>query len=273
MVKFPNAKINIGLNIINKRLDGFHNIETVFYPIGLSDVLEIVENEQNTTLTTTGIVTGCSADDNIVLKALRLLQKDFTIHELEIHLHKITPIGAGLGGGSSDAAFMLKTINELYALNLSNDHLAKYARQLGSDCAFFIDNQPVFAFERGDYFESIALNLNVYHLVLVYPNIHVNTRSAYSGVHPHQPAVSLRQLIQLPISDWKHCICNDFEISVFKQFPEIEAVKSKLYDLGAVYAAMSGSGSSVYGIFSTHLTTEILKQNFGTEYFLWQGKL
>lgn len=250
MLIFPNAKINIGLNIVRKREDGFHDLETVFYPIQLSDCLEFVGSEdQETTFTNTGLTVDSSADDNLCIKAYRLLEKDFNLPALKIHLHKIIPFGAGLGGGSSDAAFMLSSINEYFELGLTELQLIDYSLKLGSDCPFFIKNKAVFAEGRGELFSTVDLDLSKYKIVLVKPDNFVSTKEAFSGIVARKPEVSLTGLIKQPIEEWKNTIVNDFENHIFKIHPRIGQIKEKLYEQGAIYASMSGSGSSVYGIF------------------------
>lgn len=249
MISFPNAKINIGLNIVEKRADGFHNIESIFYPVlDIYDVLEVVKSDE-LVFNSTGITIPGDEKNNLCLKAYYLIKKDFGISPVQIHLHKVIPIGAGLGGGSSDAAFMLKTLNQLFELQLSNEQLITYAKHLGSDCAFFIENKPVYAFNKGDEFEAIQLDLSAYELKIEYPEIHIGTAEAYSGVHPQKSTIDLKQAIKQPIDNWKEKIRNDFEKSIFQNHPKIEALKNKMYQNGAVYAAMTGSGSAVYGIF------------------------
>ncbi|MGB0882814.1 MAG: 4-(cytidine 5'-diphospho)-2-C-methyl-D-erythritol kinase [Vicingaceae bacterium] len=249
MIVFPNAKINIGLNVVKKRQDGFHNIESIFYPIhDLCDVLEIVESE-SLKFTTTGISIPGSIDSNLCVKAYRLIKADFNIPFVKIHLHKIIPIGAGLGGGSADAAFTLKALNELFDLKLTSDELINYAQKLGSDCAFFIENKPVYAFHKGDEFEALAIDLSTFDIKIEYPNIHIGTAEAYSGITPKQPSECIKELIKTPISNWKQSIINDFENSVFPNHPEIKKVKEQMYANGAVFASMTGSGSAVFGIF------------------------
>ncbi len=253
MITFPNAKINLGLNIIEKRTDGYHNLETIFYPIQLQDALEInrLENSQLPyKLKISGTPVDGEDENNLVVKAFRLLQKDFELAPIDIHLFKHIPSGAGLGGGSADCAFMLKLLNEKFKLNLSDEQLENYASQLGADCPFFVHNKPVFASGIGNIFEPINFSLQGYHIVLVKPDIFVSTKEAFAHIHPTKPNVSLKEIIRRPVEDWKGLMINDFEASVFLQHPEIAAVKDKLYDLGAVYASMSGSGSAVYGIFN-----------------------
>jgi 4-diphosphocytidyl-2-C-methyl-D-erythritol kinase len=253
MITFPNAKINLGLNIIEKRPDGYHNLETIFYPINLQDALEVTRQEGNNkeyTLRISGMTLDGDPEENLVVRAYKLLKNDHPqIQPIDIHMYKHIPAGAGLGGGSSDAAHMIKLLNEKFALGLGAEQMEKYATQLGADCAFFIKNQPVFASGIGEIFEPIELSLKGYHIVLVKPDIFVSTRDAFSQIKPERPAVSLKEIVKQPIESWKGSMKNDFESSVFQKFPEIAAIKDELYDLGAVYAAMSGSGSAVYGIF------------------------
>ncbi|MDB5121719.1 MAG: ispE [Sphingobacteriales bacterium] len=259
MIAFPNAKINIGLNVTRKREDGYHDLETIFYPLLIKDAVEIIEASE-LKFSSTGILIPGSAGENICVKAYNLLKKDFSIPPVHIHLHKHIPIGAGLGGGSADAAFLIKLLNEKFTLGLSAAEMENYARCIGADCAFFINNKPVYAFEKGDVFENITLNLSEYYKVLVMPPVHVSTQSAYSGIKAKQAEVSLKELINLPIEEWKNQIKNDFEDSVFSKYPLIGDLKKALYDYGAVYASMSGSGASVYGIFKDKVSVAELEE-------------
>lgn len=253
MITFPNAKINLGLNIVEKRPDGYHNLETIFYPINLQDALEVTRRENNDkeyTLHISGSPLEGEPEDNLVVKAYKLLKKDYPgLLPVDIHMYKHIPAGAGLGGGSSDAACMIKFLNDKFSLGLSTERMEEYAVKLGADCAFFIRNKPVFATGIGNLFEPVELSLKGYHIILIKPDIFVSTRDAFAEIKPVRPAVSLKEIVKQPMETWKHSMKNDFEDSVFKKFPEIAAIKDELYDLGAVYAAMSGSGSSVYGIF------------------------
>lgn len=253
MITFPNAKINLGLNIVEKRPDGYHNLETIFYPINLQDALEVTRRENNDkeyTLHISGAPLEGEPEDNLVVKAYKLLKKDYPgLLPVDIHMYKHIPAGAGLGGGSSDAACMIKLLNDKFSLGLSTERMEEYAVKLGADCAFFIRNKPVFATGIGNLFEPVELSLKGYHIILIKPDIFVSTRDAFAEIKPVRPAVSLKEIVKQPIETWKNSMKNDFEDSVFKKFPEIAAIKDELYDLGAVYAAMSGSGSSVYGIF------------------------
>ena len=253
MLVFPNAKINLGLNIVAKRADGFHNIETAFYPIGWSDVLEVLpysgKSAKRVHFSSSGIDIPGKSDENLCVKAYQLIAQDYDLAPVKIHLHKIIPIGAGLGGGSSDAAFFIKALNQLFELNLAFGEMHHYARQLGSDCSFFINNKPSFAIGKGDEMEFLDIDLKGKFLLLVKPDIHVNTAMAYSGVQPRIPKDSLEENLQKPIEQWSKLVFNQFEATIFPKFPEIKAIKELMYNKGAVYAAMSGSGSSVFGIF------------------------
>lgn len=248
MIAFPNAKINIGLNVIRRREDGYHDLETIFYPLFIQEAVEIIESD-NLKFSASGIKIPGDANDNICVKAYHLLKRDYDLPPIHIHLHKHIPIGAGLGGGSADAAFLIKLINEKFALGITVAQMENYSRRLGSDCAFFIKNKPVYAVGKGDVFEPVTLDLSVYHKVLIMPPVHVSTKDAYSGVKPKQAKVSLKELINLRVEEWKFVIENDFEHSVFSKYPVIADLKKTLYDQGAIYASMSGSGASVYGLF------------------------
>lgn len=248
MVGFPNAKINIGLNITGKRTDGFHDLETVFLPVGWCDALEFVV-AQEVVFSQSGINILGNAESNLVMKAYRLLQNDFDLPALKIHLHKEIPFGAGLGGGSSDGAFMLLMLNKEFGLNLSGAELESYAATLGSDCPFFIRNTPVFAWGRGELMEPVHLPLNNWFILIIKPPVEVPTSKAFQWIVPEKPEQSLKTLVQLPVEQWKDTIVNQFEPSVFQFYPEIKAIKDKLYELGAAYASMSGSGSCVFGLF------------------------
>ncbi|MFT4032574.1 MAG: 4-(cytidine 5'-diphospho)-2-C-methyl-D-erythritol kinase [Siphonobacter sp.] len=256
MVSFPNAKINIGLSITEKRPDGYHNLESVFVPVGWSDVLEILPATQ-TSFKSTGISIPGNHADNLCLKAYTLLSRDFELPAVSIHLHKVVPIGAGLGGGSSDAAFTLKMLNDLFELNLSAGQLENYARLLGSDCAFFIKNKVTFCFGKGDEFSEISFNLAGKSILLVYPDIHSSTAEAYSGIIPKKTAVPLQKALAEPIINWKHTVHNDFEESLFPKHPFLAQIKKNLYQAGASYASLSGSGSTVYGIFEQKAPTSL----------------
>ena len=248
MLIFPNAKINIGLNITGRRDDGYHNLETVFYPVNIKDALEIVVADE-LSFESSGLEIPGRAEDNLCIKGYHLLKKDFDLPPVKIHLHKHIPIGAGLGGGSADAAFFIRLVNQNFNLGITDEQMIGYARQLGADCAFFIQNKPVFAFEKGDEFEPIRLDLSKYKIVLVMPPVHVSTAEAYRGVTPAPVKESLMDLIYEPVSEWRKFIKNDFETSVFKNHPEIRGLKAALYEAGSIYASMSGSGASVFGIF------------------------
>ncbi len=253
MVNFPNAKINIGLNIVGKRSDGFHDIVSCFYPIGWADALEILPqpnlHDQVVSFTSSGLTIPGDEGSNLCLKAYHLLAKDFTLPPVSIHLLKAVPIGAGLGGGSADAAFTIKALNQLFSLNISTEMQQQYARSLGSDCAFFIENKPSYCFGKGDQFEEIPMRLTGKWILLVNPSLHISTAEAYSGITPRVPDQDLRELLQNPIGQWRDFVRNDFEENLFKNHSVLPRIKEKIYDLGAQYASMSGSGSTVYGIF------------------------
>ncbi|MDP2412774.1 4-(cytidine 5'-diphospho)-2-C-methyl-D-erythritol kinase [Daejeonella sp.] len=253
MILFPNAKINIGLNIISKRADGYHNLESIFYPLAIKDALEVIEADE-LNFSSSGVNIPGNADDNLCLKAYHLLKKDFTeLPPVSIHLHKHIPIGAGMGGGSSDASFFIRLVNQKFSLRMENSKMEQYASKIGSDCAFFIQNKPAYALEKGDQLSPLDLDLSNYFIVLVMPDVQVSTAEAYQGVRAAPVSTPLTELIKLPIEDWKLHIKNDFELSVFSKYPAIARVKAVLYESGALYASMSGSGSSVYGIFEEAL--------------------
>lgn len=245
----PNAKINLGLNIVQKRPDGYHNIETVFYPIPLCDELTVTEEGQEDSLVISGIPVAGDMQDNLVMRVLRNLRKDFDIPPVHINLQKNIPSGAGLGGGSSDAAFMMRAVNEHFSLMMTDEEMAQRVASLGADCAFFIYNKPTFAEGIGNEFSPIELDLSGWWIVLVKPSDFVSTREAYSQITPQYPAKRIKEIIQQPVATWKDLLRNDFEESVFVQHPTIANIKRTLYLLGADYAAMSGSGSSVFGLF------------------------
>lgn len=266
MVSFPNAKINLGLKILRKRSDGFHEIETAMYPVGVSDVLEIIEAPGNeTTFRCTGIdidnINGSKPavikdksinkglNKNLVLKLYEMLSNDFRLPPAYIHLHKVIPAGAGLGGGSSDCAFALQMFNRLFNLGLSLEQQAGYAMQLGSDCAFFLCNKPSLATGRGEVLNPVNLDLNGLYLYLVKPDVHISTAEAYAWIRPEPSKTSVVEIINTPLPEWKSRLFNDFETPVFNRYPDLIKIKKSLYEAGAVYAAMSGSGSAFYGLF------------------------
>lgn len=267
MISFPNAKINLGLSILSRRDDGYHNIESCFYPIPYQDILEFIPSKkfhfQSSGLTIDGIV-----NNNLVVKAYKIMQRDFQLEPVAIHLHKIIPMGAGLGGGSADAAFMLNMMDEYFQLMLGDEYLEVLALELGSDCPFFIKNKPVLARGRGEEFESIKIDLSGKQLVLVTPNIHVSTAQAYALSIPAKPQKPIAEILKQPIKSWKDELVNDFEISVFDKFPELAHIKQLLYDAGAIYASMSGSGATVYGLFEKEVNLDNFKMNHPTKIFV-----
>lgn len=273
MITFPNAKINLGLNIVEKRPDGYHNLETVFYPVQIEDALEIIPlNESNNELKieVLGIPVAGNAEDNLVVKAYQLLKEKFDLPPISIILQKQIPSGAGMGGGSADGAFMLKLLNEQFELNLSQVELENLATKLGADCPFFIANKPIYATGIGNIFSTINISLKGYYIIVVKPDIFVSTKDAFALIKPSLPKHRITEVIQMPIENWKEYLVNDFEKSVFVQFPQIEKIKEQLYDIGAIYASMSGSGSSLFGIFKSPIKN--IEELF-TNHFVWQGKL
>jgi len=245
MVTFPNSKINLGLNIVGKRNDGYHDIETVFFPVHLRDALEVIEKEKFE-FSTSGFSIEGDPEKNLCIKAYHLLKNDFPqLPTVQMYLHKAIPMGAGLGGGSADGAFTLKLLNKKFELNLSEKQLINYSLQLGSDCPFFILNKPYFATGRGEILEQAELDLSEFKILIVHPAIHISTAWAFGNIKPVKPVRSINQIIQQPISTWKDELINDFEKPVFVKYPEIKKIKDKLYNGGEIYASMSGSGSSV----------------------------
>ena len=260
----PNAKINIGLNITNRRPDGFHDIETVFYPVRLADHLfiRLAENKDDeifnvfSSIRTIGSVKDTSIHDelskggtNIISKALALLRENYTVPPIDIALMKRIPVGAGLGGGSADAAFFIKEINSFFSLGMTTDQMKELASRLGSDCAFFIDNTPKYATGRGEIMQSVPSVLDGYKIKVIKPLFNISTKEAYSKVKPQTPKTSLLEDYKRPVKEWKDYIKNDFEQFLFPEHPELQRYKDALYESGALYAAMTGSGSALFGIF------------------------
>ena len=260
MIVFPCAKINLGLNIVSKREDGYHNLETVFYPIPLYDALEIKYMDEKfpsqvaCDLKVTGNAVECDEQNNLVVKAYNLLAEDYKLPRVHAHLYKHIPSQAGLGGGSSDAAFMIRLLDERFRLNIGNPEMEKYAARLGADCAFFIEAEPAYAEGIGDELMPVdgpKGNLNGYYLAIVKPDIAVSTKEAYAAITPKATSKSCREIVRQPIESWKEELVNDFEAPIFKLHPKLAQIKEKLYQQGAKYAAMSGSGSALFGIFET----------------------
>jgi len=246
MIVYPNAKINIGLNVLNKREDCYHELSSVFYPVSeLYDILEIITSD-DFSFSSSGIA--IPGDNNICTKAFDLLKADYDVGNVKIHLHKMIPIGAGLGGGSADGAFVLKALNELFELNLTNNQLEKYALKLGADCPFFIENTPKYVTGIGEKMTAIDLDLSDYEIKFIFPDLHISTAEAYGGVTPDIPEHNLLDAIKHPIENWKEELQNDFEVSAFAKYPQLAKMKAKLYADGAIYASMTGSGSVIYGV-------------------------
>ncbi|MBE7169816.1 MAG: 4-(cytidine 5'-diphospho)-2-C-methyl-D-erythritol kinase [Williamsia sp.] len=261
MIVFPNCKINLGLSILGKRADGFHDLETCFYPLPLTDVLEIIParsddpfNAPSPLFSASGLTVAGDPQQNLSVKAYHLLKEGFPLlPPIKMHLHKLIPMGAGLGGGSADGAFTLRLLNDLFDLQLTANQLIQYASRLGSDCPFFVVNKPCLAKGRGEILEETNLNLEEYGFLVVCPDIHVNTGWAFSQLSPQLPLnhpMPVQEAIRQPLETWKEILVNDFEKPVFQQFPEIREIKDRLYEQGALYASMSGSGSSLFGIFN-----------------------
>ena len=260
MLTFPCAKINLGLNITSKRKDGYHNLETIFYPVPLTDALEVklmhddFPSDEPCDLKITGNAVDCDEKNNLVVKAYTLLAQDFKLPRVHTHLVKRIPMQAGLGGGSADGAFMIRLLDERFRLNMGIAEMERYASQLGSDCAFFITTEPSFATGRGEVLEPVNIaehNLQGYYIAIVKPAIAVSTREAFKQIICRQPEHCCRDIVRQPVETWKTVLTNDFEEPAFKQHPELADIKQRLYDLGAVYAQMSGSGSAFFGLFRT----------------------
>lgn len=268
MVSFPHCKINLGLRVISRRDDGYHDIETCFFPVPWNDVLEIIPSE-TMSFTNTGLNIPGRPEDNLCLKAYYLLKEDFDLSPVSMHLHKIVPMGAGLGGGSSDGAFALKLLNLIFELELTTEKLSGYAARLGSDCTFFIGETPMLGTGRGEQLDPIELSLKGKFLVIVKPDVHVSTAAAYRGIKPSQPNVSLPTILNIDINQWSEVLVNDFEEVVFAQHVELSELKARLIANGAVFAAMSGSGSALFGIFDSAVN---IKKSFPNCLY-WSGAL
>lgn len=269
MITFPNAKINIGLNITSKREDGYHNLSSCFLPVDWKDALEILSAKEFE-FTSSGLNIPGDSASNLCVKAYKLLKEKHDIPPVKMHLHKVIPMGAGLGGGSSDGAFALKLLNKQFELNLSNTQLETYAKTLGADCPFFIDNEPKLVTGIGDIMEGVSLDLSDYSVVVVFPGIHVNTKTAFGGVKPQDPNCDIKSILSQPPKEWRGVIVNDFEKTVFTAHSDIQAIKEKLLLSGADYASMTGTGSAVYGVFGRDVDSKRVSREFsGTK--VWAG--
>ena len=267
MILYPPAKINLGLNILRKREDGYHDIDTCMVEIPFTDIIEVTKSESFKFLQT-GITINGTGGTNLCEKAYQLMLKEYKIGPVRIHLRKQIPVGAGLGGGSADATYTLLALNQLFQLHLSNQKLEELSTELGSDCPFFVEGLPQIAQGRGEILTPVEMDLSDLYLVLLNPGIHVGTKEAYDGVSVGANTVSIEEIVQKPIDEWNGLLKNDFETSVFLQHPNIQRLKESLYQTGAIYAAMSGSGSSVYGIF----TEEKNLIDFHSPYIIYKGK-
>lgn len=268
MILFPNAKINLGLHVLSKREDQYHNLETLMHPVGLCDILEFLPSAaEETVFRLSGIPVSGEMNENLVYKAYNLLKNKYNLPRLKIHLHKMIPTGAGLGGGSSDAAYMLKGLNSMFGLKLSISDLQEYASMLGSDCSFFIENIPALASGKGENLTPAPDYLENFKIMLFFPGFPVSTKEAYSGIRPFSDRISLSQVLDSGVSNWKYGLCNDFEETVFEKYPLLKDLKESLYEKGAVYASMSGSGSAVYGVFDKEfILPEVLQKSL-----IWEG--
>lgn len=269
MVLFPNAKINLGLNVVEKRADGYHNIESVFLPIDIKDALEIIvsqDSKEDIVFTNSGLQIVGDISCNLCIRAFKLLKKDFDLPPIKMHLHKSIPMGAGLGGGSADGAFALKILNDKFNLKLSETELINYSLKLGSDCPFFILNKPAFATSRGEVLEKINLDLSAYKIVIINPRIHISTAWAFNHIIPQFPQKSVSKIVEQPINSWKNELKNDFEISVLKEHASVKKIKDTLYNYDAIYASLTGTGSTVFGIFNKEVDISIF--NFPEKYLV-----
>ena len=271
MIDFPCAKINLGLNITEKRADGYHNLETVFFPIPICDALEIKTMDERfpsnvaCDLKVTGNNVYCNENDNLIVKAYNMIAADFEIPRVHAHLYKNIPSEAGLGGGSSDAAYMIRLLDQRFRINIGNAEMEKYAARLGADCPFFITAEPSYAEGIGEILSPVNItnnNLEGYSLVVVKPQIAVSTKEAFSNITPRKPLMCCREIVAQPIETWKDALCNDFEESVFGIYPQLNDIKNRIYTLGAAYAQMSGSGSSLFGIFKSDVDEQSIKNEF-----------
>lgn len=271
MIEFPCAKINLGLNITEKRADGYHNLETVFFPIPICDALEIKTMDERfpsdmaCDLKVTGNNVCCDEKDNLIVRAYNMIAADFDIPRVHAHLYKNIPSEAGLGGGSSDAAYMIRLLDQRFRINIGNAEMEKYAARLGADCPFFITAEPSYAEGIGEILSPVNItdnNLEGYSLVVVKPQIAVSTKEAFSNITPRKPLMCCREIVAQPIETWKDALCNDFEESVFGIYPQLNDIKNRIYTLGAAYAQMSGSGSSLFGIFKSDVDELSIKNEF-----------
>ena len=271
MIDFPCAKINLGLNITEKRADGYHNLETVFFPIPICDALEIKTMDERfpsdmaCDLKVTGNNVCCDEKDNLIVRAYNMIAADFDIPRVHAHLYKNIPSEAGLGGGSSDAAYMIRLLDQRFRINIGNAEMEKYAARLGADCPFFITAEPSYAEGIGEILSPVNItdnNLEGYSLVVVKPQIAVSTKEAFSSITPRKPLMCCREIVAQPIETWKDALCNDFEESVFGIYPQLNDIKNRIYTLGAAYAQMSGSGSSLFGIFKSDVDEQSIKNEF-----------
>jgi 4-diphosphocytidyl-2-C-methyl-D-erythritol kinase len=263
MIDFPGTKINLGLRITHVLDNGYHALESIFIPTSFSDVLEVIPAAESTSFFYHGIKIPGDPKNNLIYKAWKLLSKDYSIPPIEVHLLKTIPMGAGLGGGSADGSAMLKILNEMFQLGINVKELQTYAKMLGADCPFFIENSPAYVEGIGDKLSAVHLNLSAYHLLILCPGIHINTREAFENIETKIPEDHLINIINTyPIGEWRSHVFNDFEDFAFHMHPELEDIKEALYNCGALYASMSGSGSSIYGIFDKKIELDESLKSF-----------
>lgn len=259
MVVFPNAKVNLGLNVVDKREDGYHDIETIFYAVDWKDALEILPSKEFQFSIIGKDIPG-DLEDNLVVKVYRAFQDQYKVGGCKIVLDKHIPMGAGLGGGSADAAFCATALNSFFQLNLSLEHLEDLVRPLGADCAFFVRNSPVYGFGKGDQFQEVVCDLSNYSWLFIHPEVHVSTSHAYAGLTPRRPDVNVKEVLALPVESWKDRLVNDFEETVFEQFPVIRDIKNACYQAGATFSLMSGSGSTVFALFKGDIPSNFVNE-------------
>lgn len=271
MIAYPHAKINLGLNVVEKRNDGYHNLETVFYPVQWCDIMEVIpgpNHSKGIEVHMSGLPVAGKHADNLCVKAYELMKNSFPVRSVKLYLHKQIPMGAGLGGGSSDAAFFVKMMNGLFTLKLSSEEMQSLVKKIGADCAFFIEGAPVYAEGRGDEFFPVDVSLKGYHIIVAHPGIHVSTPEAFANIIPAKPEMNCRDVVvKYPVPEWKNILVNDFEKTVFAKYPEIGQLKQQMYDAGAVYASMSGSGSAVYGLFELAPQPHLFENSGIRKYF------
>jgi 4-diphosphocytidyl-2-C-methyl-D-erythritol kinase len=270
MISFPNAKINLGLRVLGKRPDGYHNLETIMYHVGLCDAMEVIcVPSADFSIDTSGLTIPGGSRDNLCTRAYLLMKKKYNLPEVKMHLHKCIPMGAGLGGGSADAAFTLKMLNKLFELDLNDATLRELAAAIGSDCPFFIKNIPSLAQGRGEILEELPLSLQSCHILVIKAPIHIDTSEAYAFADRSHPGQPLKNIVKMPVNEWKNYLISDFERYAFQKHPVLKSIKQRLYEQGAAFASLTGSGSAIYGIFDGKPP----EMDMGSDHFVWSGEL